>query len=258
MYRKDTRTQVGFLEIVEDPIRYRRDGTRGEKERKVVLEERKRGEEKRTTHKTSKRTTVEPDVHTNISDLSLSSAAYKKVDKKVRPVPTTLPEEFRIVRRAHPDPLKNRPVLPIHPPEFRPGRRFTQERYDALDIDPTGFLWPEERKLAYEFIKLHENCFAWEESEKGVFSPEYFDPILIPTIEHVPWAHKNIPIAPGHYKEIIDIIKGKIESGIYEPSNSSYRSRWFCVKKKDGKSLRLVHDLQPLNAVSIKDAAVPL
>ena len=86
MYRKDNRTQVGFLEIVEDPIRYRRDGTRGEKERKVVLEERKRGEEKRATHKTSKRTTVEPDVHTNISDLSLSSAAYKKVDKKVRPV----------------------------------------------------------------------------------------------------------------------------------------------------------------------------
>ena len=47
-----------------------------------MLGEREREEEKRATHKTPKRTTVEPDVHTNISDLSLSSAAYKKVDKK--------------------------------------------------------------------------------------------------------------------------------------------------------------------------------
>jgi hypothetical protein len=38
---------------------------------------------------------------------------------------------------------------------------------------------------------------------------------------------------------------------------SSYRSRWFCVLKKDGLSLRIVHDLQPLNAVTIRDTAVP-
>ena len=85
--------------------------------------------------------------------MPLSSTAYKKVEKKIRPVPTTLPEEFRIVRRPHPDPLKDKPTLPIHPPEFKPGKRFTQARKDALDIDPHGFLWPEERKLAYEFIR---------------------------------------------------------------------------------------------------------
>ncbi|KXN85534.1 hypothetical protein AN958_11170 [Leucoagaricus sp. SymC.cos] len=36
-----------------------------------------------------------------------------------------------------------------------------------------------------------------------------------------------------------------------KPSNSSYHSRWFCVLKKDGKSLRLVHSLEPLNRVMI-------
>ena len=195
---------------------------------------------------------VDHRVTANISDLTMTSAAYKKVANKVRPVPTTLPEEFRIVRRAHPNPLENMPVLPTHPPEFSPGRRFTRERYDALDIDPTGFLWPEERKLAYEFIKLHEECFAWNEQEKGTFSNEYFDPILIPTVEHIPWVHRNIPIAPGHYKEVIEIIKGKIDSGIYEPSNSSYRSRWFCVKKKDGK-LRFVQDYRKLNQFTVKN-----
>ncbi|KDQ13318.1 hypothetical protein BOTBODRAFT_95811, partial [Botryobasidium botryosum FD-172 SS1] len=68
---------------------------------------------------------------------------------------------------------------------------------------------------------------------------------------------KNIPVPPGNLEKVITIIRDKIASGIYEPSNSSYRSRWFCVPKKDKVSLRLVHDLQPLNGVTIKDAAVP-
>jgi len=56
--------------------------------------------------------------------------------------------------------------------------------------------------------------------------------------------------------DVIDVIKKKIAAGVYEPSDASYRSRWFCVKKKNG-SLRIVHDLQPLNAVTIRNAAVP-
>ena len=36
-----------------------------------------------------------------------------------------------------------------------------------------------------------------------------------------------------------------------------HRSRWFCIYKKDGKSLHIVHDLQPLNAITIKDSAQP-
>ena len=76
-------------------------------------------------------------------------------------------------------------------------------------------------------------------------------------MEHIPWVLKNIPIPRGSYDKVITAIRDKIKSGIYETSNSSYRSRWFAVLKKDGKSIRLVHDLQPLNQVSIKDSAVP-
>jgi hypothetical protein len=42
---------------------------------------------------------------------------------------------------------------------------------------------------------------------------------------------------------------------VYEPFNSSYRSRWFCVLKKNGK-LRLVHSLEPLNKVTIAHSSV--
>jgi len=73
----------------------------------------------------------------------------------------------------------------------------------------------------------------------------------MPIIEHKPWVLKNIPIPPGLYKQICEIIREKIEAGIYEPSNSSYRSRWFTVAKKTPGQLRIVHSLEPLNAVTI-------
>ena len=73
----------------------------------------------------------------------------------------------------------------------------------------------------------------------------------------MPWMEKNIPIPPGIYNEVCRVIKTKIDAGVYEPSNSSYRSRWFCVIKKDGKSLRLVHSLEPLNQVTIAHSGIP-
>jgi hypothetical protein len=182
---------------------------------------------------------------------------YKPVAKRTHPVPTTLPEEFRIQRRPIPDPFADLPTLPAKPPDFVPGKRYTQERKDANDVNPTDFLWPDEEKLVHELVKLQEDALAWEEIEKGSFKPEYFDPIVLPVVEHVPWQLKNIPIPPGKYSEIVRLVKEKIAAGVYEPSNSSYRSRWFCVLKKDKKSLRIVHDLQPLNAVSIQDRGVP-
>ena len=80
--------------------------------------------------------------------------------------------------------------------------------------------------------------------------------MIIPTVEHKPWALKNIPIPHSLHEEVIKFIKEKIASGTYEPSGSSYRLHWFCVPKKNGK-FRIVHDLQPLNAVTIKDAGLP-
>ncbi|KAJ8483236.1 hypothetical protein ONZ45_g14668 [Pleurotus djamor] len=182
---------------------------------------------------------------------------YKKAANRIKPVATTLPTEFRMVRREPPNILADLKPLPTHPPDFTPGKRYTQERYDNQNINPAGWLWPEEVKLAHYILRDKEMCFAWDESEKGKFSSEWFDPVIIPTVKHVPWALRNIPIPPGIYDKVINIIKDKIATGVYEDSSSSYRSRWFCVPKKDGKSLRLVHDLQPLNAVTIKDASLP-
>ena len=180
--------------------------------------------------------------------------AYKKVANRVKPVATTMPQHARIIRRFPEDPLLTLPFLSPHPPEFTEGKRLTTERVTQLGILDNPFLWPEEQKLAAQVLRINELALAWDESEKGRFRDDYFEPVVIPTVEHTPWVHRQPPIPPGIRDDVIKLIKSKIASRVYEPSNSSYQSRWFCVAKKNG-SIRIVHDLQPLNAVTIKDAA---
>src|SRR5579875_2175654 len=120
-----------------------------------------------------------------------------------------------------------------------------------------GFLWKEEMKLLHHLMSVQEQGFAWEPSETGTFREDFFPPVKFPTLPHEPWVEKNIPIPPGIFADVCKILKDKIDAGIYEPSSSSYRSKWFCVVKKDGKSLRIVHSLEPLNAVTIQYSGVP-
>jgi len=115
-------------------------------------------------------------------------------------------------------------------------------------------LLPKERKLAAQVLANNKLALAWDETEKGRFRDDYFQPVIIPTIEHTPWVHRQPPIPPGIRDEVVKLIKSKIVSGVYEPSNSSYQSRWFCIAKKSG-AVRIVHDLQQLNSVTVKDAA---
>ncbi|OBZ76152.1 hypothetical protein A0H81_03901 [Grifola frondosa] len=86
------------------------------------------------------------------------------------------------------------------------------------------FLWPEERKLLHHFISLHHDAFAWNDSKHGRFRTDFFPSIEFPVIPHKPWVQCNIPIPPSIYDEVCGIIKKKIAAGVYEPSNSLYRS----------------------------------
>ena len=180
---------------------------------------------------------------------------YKRVDRKVKPVPGTFPEDARVLRKFPENPLTSLPKLTPNPPEFDPSERLTLERLQMLNID-NGFLWPEEVKLFNHIFSLNEKSLAFEETQRGTLREDYFSPYIIPTVDHVPWAYPNIPIPPGIKDSVIQLLKDKIDAGVYEPSQSSYRSRWFCVLKKNGK-IRIVHDLQPLNGVTIRDAGLP-
>ena len=119
---------------------------------------------------------------------------YKKVVDRVKSILTTLFKDYRIIRRAHLDPLKNISVLLTHSSTFFLDSRFTQERQNTLDIDSIEFLIDDEQNLVLWLIREQELTFAWDETEKGAFDYEYFASILISTIEHISWVLKNISI----------------------------------------------------------------
>lgn len=183
---------------------------------------------------------------------------YKPVALKVKPVYQELPDKYRIKRDIKGNPLAEMPPLNPRPSEFVPTGRYTKERRDKIDeAHPGDFLLPEERKLLHEVMMNQNEGFAWDDTEKGKFKEEYFPPIEIPVVEHSPWVLKNIPIPPGMHDQVMEFIRTKIKAGTYEASNSSYRSRWFTVMKKDQKSFRIVHSLEPLNAVTIAHSGIP-
>ena len=190
--------------------------------------------------------------------LAATKKKYKPVHLKTRPVLAELPPQFRIIRDIKGDPLQDMPTIDYaHIPDFVPTGRYTPERQRAMDALHSGdFLWPEERKLLHYFVALHNEALAWDDSERGRFREDFFPPVEFPVVAHTPWVERNIPIPPGLYNEACEVLRAKIQAGVYEPSNSSYRSRWFFVKKKDGR-LRPVHSLEPLNRVTIQHSGVP-
>src|SRR6202142_1291430 len=68
-----------------------------------------------------------------------SFTAYKPVDRRVRPISGTFPQEA-LVRRSFPhDPLEGLQSLSKNPPEFIPSQHITAERYKQMNINSEGF-----------------------------------------------------------------------------------------------------------------------
>ena len=119
-------------------------------------------------------------------------AKYKPVALKVKPMLDQLSDEFRIERNITGDPLADMPVLSPHPPEFTPTGRYTQERMEHIErVHDQDFLWPEEKKLRHHLMMIQNEAFAWNDLERGRFKPEYFPPVKIPVVSHVPWVFRS-------------------------------------------------------------------
>ncbi|KAG2338262.1 hypothetical protein BDR05DRAFT_893966 [Suillus weaverae] len=149
---------------------------------------------------------------------------YKRVDKKIKPVSGTFPQAARVDRQFPHDPLQNLIPLTPHPPEFIPNGRLTHECMVSLRINSQEYLLPEEVKLFQHIMNLNQETLAFEETDRGTLKESYFTPYIIPTVPHAPWEYKNIPIPPGICQKVIELLKSKINAGVYEPSQSAYRS----------------------------------
>ena len=182
---------------------------------------------------------------------------YKPRDRKVRPVPTNFPNPA--AQQFKPIPLSTPLQFPTHPIEYQQlqySSRVTLERLESmLARIESGILTPEETNLLAFVVVSREKAFAFDHSEKGMFSREFYPDYEIPTIEHVPWQKPPIRIPNAIIKEVKQEIRDQEKSGKFEPTTSSYRSALFAVAKKKG--VRLVINLEPLNEVTIQDASLP-
>lgn len=121
---------------------------------------------------------------------------YKPVHKKVRPVPTYMPDPAG--QTFKPIVLSKLPPLPLDPPsrvDFVPTSRLSQDRLDLiLSSISAGFLLPREIDLFVFILWARQSAIAFTDSERGTFSPEYYPDYEIPVIEHIPWVQDPIRI----------------------------------------------------------------
>ena len=123
--------------------------------------------------------------------------AYKTVDRRVRPVSGTFPQEARVHRTFPHNPLEGMSILLRNLPEFTPTKKITAERLEMINVNGDGFLWPEEEKLFVQVMVLNEAALAFEETDRRTLCEGYFSPYIMPTIPHTAWEEKNIFISPG-------------------------------------------------------------
>ena len=183
---------------------------------------------------------------------------YKTVDRKVRPVPSYMPDPAGQV--FLPVVIPPLPSLPLDPPQlakFLPTKRLTQERLEKiLSSVPQGFLQPREIDLLVHVLQTRELALAFEDLERGTFAKKYFPDYEIPVIEHVPWVQAPIRVPKAIEDTVRQMLLDQKAAGKYEYSTASYRSRIFAVGKPKG-GIRLVADVQELNKVTVRDAGLP-
>ena len=151
---------------------------------------------------------------------------YKTVDKKVRPVPSYMPDPAGQV--FLPVVILQLPPLPLDPPQlakFLPTKRLTQEWLDKILASvPKGFLLPREVDLLVYVLRTWELALAFEDSERGTFSEKYFPDYEIPVIEHVPWVQAPIHVPKAIEETVRQMLLDQKAAGKYEYLMASYQS----------------------------------
>jgi hypothetical protein len=132
----------------------------------------------------------------------------------------------------------------------------TRKRLDVVNFGPLGWLTTDKLNLIKNVLAERNQAVAFCKEERGLLKESYGLPYIIPVIEHKPWQKKKIPIPAAKMEEFTQLVQERVRTGLYKHSTSSYLSPVFCVLNGNGK-LRVVHDLQPLNRVTVRDAGVP-
>jgi hypothetical protein len=102
----------------------------------------------------------------------------------------------------------------------------TKEELDSIKVGVKDFITSDEESAFRELIKEFQDIFAFKDNDIGSLSEKIEPPYRIRTVEHEPWNLKPYPMSIPQEKAAIGLLKGKIETGLLEPSHSPYGSRW--------------------------------
>ncbi len=119
-----------------------------------------------------------------------------------------------------------------------------------------GFLWPAERNLMHHFMTLHQDAFAWNDTERGHFREDFSHPSKFLSY-HI--SHGSLKIARYLPEYITNFANYFRKNSTLEYSRSHVlhtAAAGLQSVKKDGISLRIVQSLEPLNAVTIAHSGV--
>ncbi|MBW0567378.1 hypothetical protein O181_107093 [Austropuccinia psidii MF-1] len=111
------------------------------------------------------------------------------------------------------------------------------------------------KKSSDGLIALREKEIAFSAEERGLLKHSYGKPYKLPLIPHTPWQKKPISIPHPIIPQLIELVRERIKTGFYEKSSSSYTTPVSFVANSNGK-LGIVHDLQDLNKIKVKDAGL--
>ena len=140
--------------------------------------------------------------------------------------------------------------------DIKRGTRIYKERLQGLIDQVNGTLTREELDVFLEIMYNREAALAWEFSECGKLDPLVAPPQVIRVVEHKAWQAKGIPIPKGCEKEVIKLLRTRMERGILEEGHGPYRNPFFLVQKKDGQ-FRLINSATLMNKHTIRDSLIP-
>ncbi|KAI8671752.1 hypothetical protein NCS57_00651300 [Fusarium keratoplasticum] len=140
--------------------------------------------------------------------------------------------------------------------DIKRGTRIYKERLQGLIDQVDGTLTREELDVFLEIMYNREAALAWEFSECGKLDPLVAPPQVIRVVEHKAWQAKGIPIPKGCEKEVIKLLRTRMERGILEEGHGPYRNPFFLVQKKDGQ-FRLINSATLMNKHTIRDSLIP-
>lgn len=118
-------------------------------------------------------------------------------------------------------------------------------------------VWPAEKEMLKEVLYNQEKALAWDFTEIGRCDERVVPAQVIRTVDHKAWQAKSFPVPKRLRNEVVSMLQQRIDAAVLERSHRLYRNPWFLVQKKDKKH-RLINSATNINAVTIRDAMLPL